>query len=305
MTRFLLARLLRATFTIFGVLTISFFVLRINGNPAALMLPQSATIEDIENLDKALGFDRPLVIQYLSFLAGALRGDLGISLRQGVPAMGLVLQHMPATIELALAAFAFGTGVAFLLAMLVQLTGSNRLRMSLLWLGVARQAIPTFIFAVFLILIFAVTLGWLPSMGRGGWRHLVLPTVAAATYEVTLYVRLIDSAFGEQRHQDYVRTAYAKGASHLRVVLHHMLPNALIPVVTVAALNLGVLLGGLVVIEKLFNWPGVGQLVIDAVVARDFPVVQAGLLLVSAIFVTVNFLVDLLYATLDSRVRLR
>ncbi len=305
MTGFLLKRLARALLTILGVLTVSFFLLRINGDPAALMLPESATPADIRDLNKALGFDRPLYAQYLGFIGGALHGDLGNSLRQGAPAMGLVLKRMPATLELALTSFAFGTSVAFVLAILIQLTGSHRLRMILLWTGVMRQAIPTFVFGVFLVLLFAVTLGWLPSMGQGGWSHLVLPTLTVATYEITLYVRLLDSSFGEQSRLDYTRTAYAKGASHRRVVLRHMLPNALLPVLTVAGLNMGVLLGGLVLIEKIFNWPGIGHLVIDAVMARDFPIVQAGLLLVSVIFVTVNFGVDLLYAVLDPRVRLR
>ncbi len=304
MTRFLLVRLLRALLTLFGVLTVSFFLLRINGSPAILMLPQSATAADVANLNHAMGFDRPLFVQYLDFIGAAAQGDLGLSFRQGIPAMGLVLDSMPATIELALISFITGTGVAFILAIVVQFTGSNRLRMALLWLGVMRQAVPTFVFAVFLVLIFAVTLGWLPSMGRGGWSYLILPVVSVATYEVTLYLRLIDSAFGEQSQQDYVRTAYAKGAGRQRVILRHMLPNALLPVLTVAGLNMGFLLGGLVIIEKVFNWPGVGHLVIDAVVGRDFPVVQAGLLVVSAAFVLVNFLVDILYAALDPRVRL-
>jgi peptide/nickel transport system permease protein len=303
-TRFLAIRLLRAMLTLFGISTLSFFLLRMNGDPALLMLPDTATPQDVLALDKALGFDRPLLAQYGLFLLHLIHGDLGNSLRQGVPAISLVLQRLPATVELALLSFGVGTGLALLLAIVVQVGDRTALRTILLWVGVARQAIPNFVFAVFLILIFAVALRWLPSMGRDNWRSLVLPVTTIASYEVTLYLRLIDSAFGEQGQLDYVRTAFAKGASRTRVILRHIAPNALLPVLTVAGLNLGYLLSGLAIIEKVYNWPGMGRLVIDAVVARDFPVVQAGLIVVSALFVLVNLLVDLLYVALDPRMRL-
>jgi peptide/nickel transport system permease protein len=303
--RYLSLRVLRALLTVFGVLTVSFLLLHAGGSPSALMLPPSATPGDIAALDHSMGFDRPLPVQYGEFLADAARGDFGQSIRQGVPAMELVVRRLPATVELALTSFALGAGVAFIIAVAIELTGSQALRAAIFGIGLLRQAIPSFVFAVFLVALFAVGLGWLPSMGRGGWRNLVLPAVTVGTFELTLYVRLLDSAFGEQRQQDYVRTAYAKGASRSRVVLRHMLPNAVLPVLTVAGLNLGAMLGGIVVVETVFNWPGVGRLVIDAVNVRDFPVVQAGLLLVSTVFVGVNLIVDVIYAALDPRVSLK
>jgi len=307
--RYIATRIVRAVLTLFGVLTVSFLLLHMNGSPSALMLPPSATPADIAALDHDLGFDRPLAVQYGRFVVAAAHGDFGTSLRQGVPAIDLVLQRLPATIELALTSFVFGAGLAFLLAVAIQTLGpaggGRHLRDAVFWIGLVRQAIPSFVFAVFMVALFAVTLGWLPSMGRGGWRNLVLPTITVGTFELTLYVRLLDTAFADQRRLDYVRTAYAKGASRARVVLRHMLPNAVLPVLTVAGLNLGSMLGGMVIIETVFNWPGVGRLVIEAVNVRDFPVVQAGLLLVSASFVVVNLAVDLVYVALDPRVARR
>jgi peptide/nickel transport system permease protein len=302
--RYLSFRLLRAALTVFGVLTASFLLLHAGGSPSALMLPPSATAKDIAALDRSLGYDRPLPEQYVAFLQDAARGDFGRSVRQGAPAMSLVLERLPATAELALTSFGFGAGLAFVIAILIELTGNRAMRGAVFWIGLIRQAIPSFVFAVFLVALFAVTLHWLPSMGRAGWRNLVLPAITVGSFELTLYVRLLDSAFGEQRRLDYVRTAYAKGASRARVVLRHMLPNAVLPVMTVAGLNLGAMLGGIVIVETVFNWPGVGRLVIEAVNGRDFPVVQAGLLLVSVMFVAVNLLVDIVYAALDPRVAL-
>ncbi len=294
-------RLLRTVLTLLGVLTVTFFLMHLNGNPAALMLPESANTDDIRALDAALGFDRPLLVQYFDYLDAVLHGRFGLSLRQGVPALSLVLSRMPATIELAASSFVTGFGVAGLLAIVTQLTRSDRLRDMLLWLGVLRQAVPSFVFAVLGIYLFAVELGWLPSMGGGGITHLVLPTLTVATFEATLYFRLMDWSLSQERSRDYVRTARAKGAGHRRVVLRHMLPNALLPVMTVAGVNLGGLLGGLLVIEKVFNWPGIGSLVVDSVNGRDFPVVQAGVVAISVAFMAINLTVDMLYAAIDPR----
>ena len=294
-------RIVRTVLTLFGVLTVTFFLMHLNGNPAVLMLPESATTADIQALDAALGFNRPLGVQYLDYLDAALHGNFGVSLRQGVPAMALVLSRMPATLELAASSFVTGFGLAALLAIVVQFTRSRRLRDALLWVGVMRQAVPSFVFAVLSVFLFAVTLGWLPSMGRGNWSQLVLPTLTVATFEATLYFRLMDWSLNQEASRDYVRTAYAKGAPRRRVVLRHMVPNALLPVLTVAGVNLGGLLGGLLVIEKVFNWPGIGSLVVDSVNSRDFPVVQAGLLAVSAAFMAVNLVVDVLYGIIDPR----
>lgn len=297
-------RALRALLTVFGVLSAVFFLVRLSGDPVAMMLPEQATPAQVAELRTALGLDRSLPVQYLHFLDNAVRGDLGRSLRQQVPALGLVLERLPATLELALTSFVLGLGLAFAAGLLIQLSGQAWLRTALMWAALSRQAIPVFLFGQLLILLFAVYLHWLPSVGRSGPANLVLPAATLATYELGLYLRLFNAALAREFGQDYVRTAYAKGQTRSRVILRHMLPNALLPLVTIAGINLGVLLGGTVITESVFGWPGVGRLVVQAVTQRDYPVVIAGMLVVSLIFVGVNLLVDLLYAVLDPRVRL-
>jgi peptide/nickel transport system permease protein len=304
MAAFLIRRLIQAVLTVFGVVTAVFFLVQLSGDPSALLLPTEATPEDAARLREAMGLDRPLAIQYLTFLSNAAQGDFGNSFRQRAPALPLVLERLPATLELAFSAFALGLILAFAASITVRLTRSERLRASLLWVAFTFQAIPVFFFGILLILLFSVTLGWLPSLGRGGLSHLILPAFTLATFELALYLRLLNSAFAQEQSQDYVRTAYAKGQSRVQVLLRHMLPNALLPLVTIAGINLGVLLGGAIVTETVFSWPGVGRLIVQAVSQRDFPVVIAGVFVVSLAFVVVNLVVDLLYAVLDPRVRL-
>lgn len=304
MARYIVRRILQSILTIFGVLTAAFFLTRLSGDPTSLLLPAEATTEDIDALRTALGLDQPLLVQYGKFIAAAAQGDFGESLRHRTPALGLVLERLPATLELALTAFVIGLALAFAVGLAMRLSSSRRLREGLLWLAFIRQAIPVFWFGLLMILLFSVTLGWLPSLGRGTIWHLILPAVTLGTYELALYLRLFNSALGQEQSQDYVRTAYAKGQSRVKVILKHMLPNALLPLVTIAGIHLGVLLGGTVVTETVFSWPGVGRLIVQSVSQRDYPVVITGVLVVSMVFVLVNLLVDLLYAFLDPRVRL-
>lgn len=304
MIRFLLRRLLQSALTIIGVLTATFFLVRLSGDPAALLLPVEASSSDVARLRAELGLDRSLPFQYAKFLENAAAGDLGRSLRLDAPALGLVLERMPATLELALTAFVLGVVLAVATCLLMQLARSPRLKALILWLAFVRQAIPVFLFGLLLILVFSVQLRWLPSLGRGGWAHLILPALTLATYEIALYLRLFNAALGQELAQDYVRTAYAKGQTRARVLIGHILPNALLPFVTVAGINLGALLGGAIVTETVFGWPGVGRLIVQAVIQRDYPVVIAGLFVVSCTFVIVNLAVDLLYCVLDPRVRL-
>lgn len=304
MLSFAFKRLLQAVLTIAGVLTVGFILIRAAGDPVALLLPENATADDAARMRAALGLDLPLWRQYLTFMADAARGDLGMSFRQQTSAVGLVIERLPATMELAFSAFAIGVILAFGLDLILRVSGSARLRNAVLWVALTRQAIPTFWFGLLLILLFSVTLGWLPALGRGTPAHLILPAFTLGTYELALYLRLLESSFREQETHDYVRTAYAKGLGRSRVLLSEMLPNVLLPMVTVAGLNLGVLLGGTVVTETVFSWPGVGRLIVQAVSQRDYPVVVAGVLMTSLIFVVLNFVVDLLYAVLDPRVRL-
>lgn len=305
MLQYMTRRLLQAVLTVFGVLTVAFFLVRLSGDPLALMLPEIATAEDIEELRAALGLDRPLWVQYTIFLTNAVQGDFGYSLRLQVPALSLVLERLPATLELALTSFVLGITLAFAGALAMRLSGSQRLRAILLWAAFIRQAIPVFWFGLLMIIVFSVTLRWLPSVGRGSIEHLILPALTLSTFEIALYLRLLDAAFGEQERQDYVRTAYAKGQTRMQIVLRHMLPNALLPLVTIAGINLGILLGGTVVTETVFSWPGMGRLIVQAVTQRDYPVIIAGVVVASFLFIAINFIVDMLYGILDPRIRLK
>ena len=304
MAGFLTRRLLQSFLTLLGVLTATFFLVRLAGDPATLLLPVEATQDEIATFRTALGLDQPLPVQYVKFLTHALGGDFGVSLRQRTPALELVLERLPATLELALTSFILGLALAFAVGVAVRLSGSARLRTFVMWIALARQAIPVFWFGLLLILLFSVTLRWLPSLGRGGITHLILPAITLATYELALYLRLFNSSLAAEAKQDYVRTAFAKGQSRSQVLIKHMLPNALLPLVTIAGINLGLLLGGTVVTETVFSWPGVGRLIVQSVSQRDYPVIIAGVFVVCLIFMIINLIVDLLYAYLDPRVRL-
>lgn len=303
MIKLLAKRVMQSVLTVFGVVTAAFFLVRLAGDPAVLNLSAEASAEDIARVRAAMGVDRPLFVQYAEFIGKAIRGDFGMSTRQDIPAMDLVLERLPATLELALTSFVVGLGLAFMLGVAIRISGSRLLRQTVMWIALGRQAIPIFSFGLILILIFSVWLQWLPSLGRGTLAHLVLPALTLGTYELALYLRLLDASLGTEQRQDYVRTAYAKGQGRIQVLLGHMLPNALLPLVTVAGINLGLLLGGTVVTETVFSWPGVGRLIVQSVSQRDFPVIIAGVFLISLIFVIINLIVDLLYAILDPRVR--
>ena len=304
MAGFIIKRLLQSVLTIIGVITAAFFLTRLAGDPAILMLPPEATPEDAAQLRAALGLDQPLIVQYLLFMAKAFTGDFGLSLRQAIPAMDLVLERIPATLELALSSFAVGIGLAFVLGILMRMTRHGWVRDVITWIALGRQAIPIFSFGLVMILVFSIQLKWLPSYGRGTFAHLILPALTLGTYELALYLRLFNASLSAEQRNDYVRTAFAKGQGRIQVLLRHMLPNALLPLITVAGINLGMLLGGTVVTETVFSWPGVGRLIVQSVAQRDFPVIIAGVFLISLVFVIINLIVDILYGFLDPRVRL-
>jgi len=298
---FLARRLALAVATVLTVVTIAFVLGRATGEPGALLLPDNATQSDIDAVNGALGFDRPLVVQYLDTLVGLVTGDFGDSYRLRESALGLVLERVPATVELAFWAFVIGLALAVAAALTIQLTGSRALRAVVGWAGAIRQSVPDFFFALLLVLVFSVLLGALPSLGRTSYASLVLPVATLATGQFVMYLRLLDSALSEQAGQDHVRTAIAQGQSRMRVLVTRMLPNAALPVLGMAGLNLGGLLGGTVVVEVVFAWPGLGKLLTDAVSQRDFPIVQAGLVFVALAFVVVNTAVDVLVHRVDTR----
>lgn len=304
MPRYILTRVAWGLLTLLAILTFVFFLARMTGDPVRLLLPDQATQADVEAMRETLGLNRPVVEQYFDFMAKAVTGDLGHSLRQQRPALDIVLERLPATLELAITSFVIGFAVALLLAVLGEVTGNRRLRSGLLWVATFRQSVPPYLFGILLILILSVNMGVLPAIGRNSTASYVIPVLTMATFEIALYLRLFNTFFDDMRRNDWVRTAIAKGISRNRLVFRHMLPNAILPVITVAGINLGILIGGTVVLEMVFNWPGMGRLIVQGVTQRDYPIVQAGVVVTAAVFILINIVVDILYAVLDPRVRL-
>jgi ABC-type dipeptide/oligopeptide/nickel transport system permease component len=301
---YLLRRLWQSLLVLFGVSVVVFLILHLTGDPAALLLPPDATAEDIAKFRTAMGFDDPVAVQYLRFLKGAVRGDFGESLRHGEPAMALVVERLPATFQLAGA----GLLIALCLAIPTGIVSAVRRNTAVDYVSTVvallGQAMPTFWLGIMLILLFSVQLNLLPSSGRGDWRHLVLPAVTLGLFTTARITRLTRSGMLEVLGQDYIRTARAKGVSDPPVVWKHALKNAAIPIVTIVGIELGTLLGGSVITETIFAWPGVGRLSVQAIYNRDYPVVQAAVFLLASTFVLVNLFVDIVYTYLDPRIRL-
>jgi len=305
MVSFLVSRLLSAMLVVLGVSCLVFFFIHmIPGDPVEVMLGESAMPADREALRAALGLNQPLYLQLGHYLYGLAHLDLGTSLQSKRPISDILAERIPATAELAVA----GLGVALLIA--VPLGVIAALRRNSLWdlaamgVSVLGVSIPNFWLGPMLVLLFSLWLGWLPVSGRDGLASLVLPAVTLGTALAAILSRMIRASLLEVLNEDYVRTAYAKGLSPRRVILGHALRNALLPLLTILGLQLGTLLGGAVITEVIFSWPGIGQLTIEAIQRRDYPVLQACVLIISLSYVTVNTLTDLAYAWFDPRVRL-
>ncbi len=302
---FILSRLLSAVLVLLGVSCLVFLLIHlVPGDPVEVMLGEAAQPADREALRHALGLDQPLLTQLLHYFQGLLHLDLGTSLQSHRPIAELLWERLPATAELAAAALLVAVVIAFPLGILAAVhkdTPWDYGAMSVSLLGVS---IPNFWLGPVLILVFSVWLGWLPVSGREETASIVLPAVTLGTALAAVLSRMVRSSLLEVLHEDYVRTARAKGLSERTVILRHALRNALLPVVTVLGLQLGVLLGGAVVTEMVFSWPGLGELTIESIQRRDYPVVQACVLLISVSYVVVNTLTDLVYGWLDPRVRL-
>jgi ABC-type dipeptide/oligopeptide/nickel transport system permease component len=303
MRRHLLTLSLHLASVVLGVSILSFVFMHLSGDPVMLMLPPDATSKQIEDLRERMGFNDPLPLQYLRFASGAVRGDFGISLRHQQPAMGLVLERLPATLELAIT----GMGIALLVAVPFGILSAIRRGSALDYLvmggALLGLSMPNFWVGIIGILIFSVKLRLLPTAGHGTWAQLVLPGLALGSYLMALIARLTRSGMLEVIRQDYVRTARAKGLREPLIIVRHALMNALIPLVTVVGLQMGELLGGTVIIETVFAWPGVGRLILQAVFQRDYPIVQAAVFTLAMIFVAANLFVDMAYRYLDPRIR--
>ena len=304
MRTYLARRLAQSALTLLGTSVLVFVILRVlPGDPAKMLLPEGAPQSAVEALNRQLGLREPLHVQYAIFLRSVFRGDFGQSFQYRAPALRVVVERLPATIDLTLSAMAltvlFGVATG-IVAAVRQGTGYDYAGTVVTVLG---QSLPNFWLGIMLVLLFGVTLRWLPTSGFQGWPHLILPTVTLAAYPTALVARLTRSSMLEILTQDYVRTGRAKGLTERVVVLSHALRNATIPVLTVIGLQIGTLLGGAVITESVFAWPGIGKLVVDAIFFRDFPVVQTILILSASIFVVINLLVDVLYTVIDPRIR--
>jgi ABC-type dipeptide/oligopeptide/nickel transport system permease component len=303
MPRYLIRRLGRAIFALWGISTIVFIVLRFSGDPAVLLLPQEARVEDVTRLRHDLGLDDPLLLQYLRFLGNAVVGDFGESLRHREPAMALVRAHLWATAELSFAAFFIAAVVAMPIGILAAVKPHSLYDHAVMTLTLIGQSAPTFWIGIMLILAFGLELRWFPIGGRGTLAHLIMPALTLGAFAMASIARLTRSAMLEVLCLDYINTARAKGLGSSTVIWKHALKNAAIPVVTIMGLQFGALLGGAVVTETVFSWPGIGRLAIQGIYNRDYPVVQASVCITAAFFVVINFVVDLLYTMLDPRIR--
>jgi peptide/nickel transport system permease protein len=303
MTRFLLGRLAQMVGVFVVISLVIFMLLVFTGDPIELLLPPAAGVDQIEAMRRQLGLDQPWYVQYARFIRSALRGDLGTSFYFNEPAIRLVLQRLPASLELVIWTMVVSTVIAIPLGAMAAARPNSWLDRTVLVGSLVGISAPTFWIGIVLIALFVVAFGLLPSSGRGGWEHLVLPVATLAFYRVALFVRLIRAGMLDVLGQDYIRTARAKGLFERLVVYRHALKNTLIPFVTIGGIQMGGLIAFAVVTEKIFAWPGMGRLLLISIERLDYPVVVAYAIVTAALFVVINLTVDLLYALLDPRIR--
>ena len=303
MRAYFISRLGQTLLVVFLSLTAVFFLARLGGDPVLLFLPMDIQAKDLDEFRQRLGFNDPLPVQYGRFMSGAVRGDFGESLRYKQDALGLVLERMPATLRLGGAALF----LTFCLAIPVGVVSAMKRGSVWDYLGmggaVLGQAIPGFWLGLMLIYLFSVRLGWLPTGGTGGLLHYVMPVLVLGAFYAARMARLTRSSVLDTLGEDYILTARAKGLAEIVVVAKHTLKNAAIPIVTLAGLETGQLLGGAVITETIFAWPGVGRLTVQALLNRDFPVVLAAVFVASLTYTLINLVVDLLYGWIDPRTR--
>jgi peptide/nickel transport system permease protein len=305
MYQYIAGRLAQSLIVLLGVSAIVFFALFLTGDPAVLMMPPDASRAEIEAFREAMGFNDPVFVQYGRYLWRVLHGDFGTSLRFQESTIALVLQRLPATALLALTALGWSTLVGAVAGILGALKRGTLIDFAIRLFALLGQAIPVFWLGLLMILVVSLRLGWLPTGGYGSWQQLILPSLSLGAYYMSSMTRLGRASMIDVMSQDYILTARGKGMTEPSVVLKHAYRNALIPVVTVLAMHLGQLLGGAVITELIFSWPGVGRLAIQAIYNRDFPLVQTIVLLSASVFVFVNLLVDILYVILNPRIRYR
>lgn len=319
MFAFILRRLMQAVGVMLAVTLLAFVLFQYVGDPVTTMLGQDATPAERDQLRTELGLNEPVVVQFYHFVANAAQGDFGLSLRQGQKVSGLIREKLPATLELSIAAAVIALVVGLPLGVYTALKRNGRLSQALLAFSLLGVSLPTFLIGILLILVFSVTLGWLPSYGRGdtvklgwwttglltasGWKHLILPAFTLSLFQVALVLRLVRSEMLEVLRTDYIKFARARGLTKRTIHFGHALKNTLVPVITIMGLQLGGIIAFAIVTETVFQWPGMGLLFIQAVQFADIPVMAAYLCLISLIFVLINLSVDLLYFAVDPRLR--
>jgi peptide/nickel transport system permease protein len=319
MIAFVLRRLAQAVVVMLVVGLIAFALFNFVGDPVALMLPPEATEADREAMRAMLGLDRPFYDQFATFIVNALHGNFGISLRLGRPVSDLIIERLPATLELSFVATVIGLVAGIPLGVYTALRRDSWVSRFLLAASLVGVSLPNFLIGIFLILIFAVWLGWLPSFGRGdvvaigawttgfltvsGWKAIILPAITLGFYPVTIVMRLVRSEMLEVLRTDYVKFARARGLTDRAIHFHHALKNTMVPVITIVGLQLGGIIAFAIITETVFQWPGMGLLFVQAIQFADIPIMAAYLCLVGLIFVVINLVVDLLYVVVDPRLR--
>ncbi len=301
---YLVLRSLQSLVLIFLATLVVFLLLHITpGDPTTLILGDQATPEQVADLRRSMGLDRPLHEQYGRFLANAVRGDFGLSIRAQRPALMYVLERLPATLQLSAGAFAFAVLTGIPIGILSAVKRLSLWDHGAMFVALLGQSMPVYWLGLMLIVIFAVHLRWLPASGMGQLQHLVLPAFTLGMFLIGLIIRLMRSSMLDVLNRDYIRTAHAKGLSQPIVLVRHALKNACIPVVTVLGLQMGTLLGGAVITETVFAWPGMGMVTVTAIHQRDYPVVQSAVLVLAVLVVLINWCVDMVYHYLDPRIR--
>jgi peptide/nickel transport system permease protein len=300
---FLAYRLFRTLIALWLVSSVVFVVMRLSGDPVPLLLPPDAPTAEMERVRRDLGLDRPLAVQYGVYLGNVLRGDFGRSIHFRQPAMDVALSYLPATVELGLAAFLIAVVVAFPIGVFSAVRRNSPLDHAVMGLALIGQSAPTFFLGILFILMLALRLDLFPTSGRGDWRHLVLPALTLGAFTMASIARITRSAVLEVLRADFIRTARAKGVGEWWLVVKHTLKNAALPILTITGLQFGTLLGGSVVTETVFAWPGMGRLAIQSIYNRDYPVVQSAVFMAATLFIVINLALDVLYGLLDPRAR--
>jgi peptide/nickel transport system permease protein len=303
MQRYFISRLVQSVFLLFGVMLLVFVMVRVTGDPAALMMPREASPEDVEAFREKMGFNDPTLVQFGRFISGAITGDFGNSLHFKTPAMPMVVDRLPATVQLALTGLVFAVVMGIPLGLVGGFNPGSAIDNLGRFLALLGQSVPNFWLALIMILFFAVRLQWFPSFGRDEWKSVIMPAFVLGLPVMGQVVRLTRSAVLEIRGEDFIRTAHSKGLMPRTIYIKHVLRNVAIPLVSVIGIQFGYMLGGSIYIEFIFAWPGMGQLLQQSIGWRDFPLVQALAVFTSAIVLGLNLLTDMAYAIIDPRIR--